>query len=69
MMKDLQFPTFGDLYRAAYAESNLERKALLLSQVRKVLDEWERGLHSVEAIGPKTSRTADLRHGRTSLVA
>jgi hypothetical protein len=39
-MAETGFKNFGDLYRAAYAESNAERKVLLMSQVKRALDEW-----------------------------
>jgi hypothetical protein len=69
-MKDKKFKSFGDLYRAAYAEPNPERKMLLLSQVRKALDEWEQGAHNPDpAIGPKTSQLADLVSRRPILAA
>ncbi len=59
-MTDTKFRTFGELYRAAYAEPNPERKAFLLSEVRRALDEWERGLHATEiAIRMKASQVAD----------
>jgi hypothetical protein len=35
------FNNFGELYRAAFAEQDPERKLFLLSQVRKALDYWE----------------------------
>jgi hypothetical protein len=69
-MKDVQFRTFSELYRAAYAEPNPEKKALLLSEVRKALDEWERGLHQADVpIGPKTSQVTDALRGRATLAA
>jgi hypothetical protein len=40
-MAEMGFKNFGDLYRAALAEPNPERKLLLMSQVKQVLDEWE----------------------------
>ena len=40
-MAEMGFKNFGDLYRAAFAEPNAERKVLLLSQVRQLLDDWE----------------------------
>jgi hypothetical protein len=40
-MAEIGFKNFGDLYRAAFAEPNPERKLLLMSQVKQVLDEWE----------------------------
>lgn len=36
------FSDFGELYRAAFAEPNLERKLFLLSEVRKVMERWEK---------------------------
>jgi hypothetical protein len=39
-MSDHSFKSFGDLYRAAFAESNAERKTILLSQVQKALEDW-----------------------------
>jgi hypothetical protein len=41
-MAEAAFKNFGDLYRAAFAEPNTERKTLLLSQVQKALEDWER---------------------------
>jgi hypothetical protein len=39
-MADLSFKNFGDLYRAAFAESNAEKKTILLSQVQRALEDW-----------------------------
>jgi len=39
-MADVSFKNFGDLYRAAFAEPNAERKTMLLSQVQKALEDW-----------------------------
>ena len=39
-MAEITFKNFADLYRAALAEPNAERKVLLLSQVKRALDEW-----------------------------
>ena len=35
-----RFTDFGDLYRAAFAESNPTTKQLLLAEVKKALDRW-----------------------------
>jgi hypothetical protein len=35
------FSNFGDLYRAAFAESNPSTKQLLLAEVKRVLDHWQ----------------------------
>lgn len=40
VMTEMGFKNFGDLYRAAYAEPNGERKILLMSQVKQALDDW-----------------------------
>lgn len=41
-MSEAAFKSFSDLYRAAFAEPNVERKTLLLSQVQKALEDWQR---------------------------
>jgi len=69
-MKKAQFRSFSDLYRAAYAETNAERKMSLLSEVRRALDEWERSTQSAEtSIGPKASQLTDLVSQRAILAA
>ena len=69
-MKNAEFRTFGDLYRAAYAEANPERKMFLLSEVKRALDEWEKSAQSVESpIGPRTSQLTDLASQQTILAA
>lgn len=40
-MEHTTFNNFGDLYRAAFAEQDPEKKLFLLTQVRKALDHWE----------------------------
>ena len=35
------FSHFSELYRAAFAEPNLERKLFLLSEVRKAMERWQ----------------------------
>jgi len=39
-MSTHRFQNFGQLYRAAYAETNPELKQILLSDVKRVLDGW-----------------------------
>jgi hypothetical protein len=39
-MRNSRFANFGDLYRAALAESNPEIKQTLLADVKKELDRW-----------------------------
>ena len=36
------FNDFAELYRAAFAEDDPNRKSLLLQEVQRVLEEWER---------------------------
>jgi hypothetical protein len=48
------FPHFGDLYRAAYAERNPERKQLLLRQVEVAIRDWEQMLQGWVADKPKS---------------
>ena len=35
------FDHFGELYRAAFAEPNLERKLFLLGEVRNAMERWQ----------------------------
>ncbi len=35
------FDNFGDLYRAAFAEQDPEKKLFLLGEVRKAIEKWE----------------------------
>lgn len=46
---------FGELYRAAFAERDPDTKVVLLGEVRKAIDEWERVLQTYEE-KPSTSR-------------
>jgi hypothetical protein len=39
-MSAQRFDNFGDLYRAAFAESDPEQKQVLLADVKNVLDVW-----------------------------
>jgi len=41
-----RFANFSELYRAAYAEPDPARKAVLLGEVRKALNEWEQMLEN-----------------------
>ena len=38
-MNPSNFKDFSQLYRAAYAEADLEKKMILLQEVRKAIDE------------------------------
>ena len=40
------FDNFGDLYRAAFAEQDPEKKLFLLSEVRKAIEKWEQASRS-----------------------
>jgi len=56
------FDNFGDLYRAAFAESDPELKQLLLAHVRTALDRWaeaDRRRPATTAVAPKTARFVD----------
>jgi hypothetical protein len=48
------FPHFGELYRAAYAERNPERKQILLRQVELAIRDWEEMLQIWVADNPKS---------------
>jgi len=39
-MSDPRFDNFGDLYRAAFAETDPEQKQVLLADVKNALDQW-----------------------------
>jgi hypothetical protein len=53
------FKDFGQLYRAAFAEPNPERKLFLLSEVRKAIDEWEQMLPNWAAHAPEGATRLD----------
>jgi hypothetical protein len=36
-----RFRDFAELYRAAFAERNAEKKSVLLSAVQNTIDQWE----------------------------
>jgi hypothetical protein len=50
-MADTAFKNFGDLYRAAFAEPDLEKKTILLSQVQRALRDWEESSFPASAPG------------------
>jgi hypothetical protein len=41
-----KFRDFGELYNAAFAERDPEKKLMLLSEVRRVIAEWEQMLQA-----------------------
>jgi hypothetical protein len=55
---------FGQLYRAAFAETDPDRKVVLLGQVRKAIEQWERMIDEpfpAASVKSKSDRIADLR--------
>jgi len=62
-----RFDNFGDLYRAAFAESDPEQKQVLLADVKNALDQWaendSRRTPDKAALFPKPP----LRVDRTSI--
>jgi hypothetical protein len=51
-MASNQFHDFSELYRAAFAEQNPEKKLQLLSAVQRAIREWEM-LPSGEGVPPR----------------
>lgn len=45
------FEDFGQLYRAALAEGDPEKKSLLLKEVQRALEQWEQTTNSFMAAG------------------
>ena len=43
-MKDRQFEHFGDLYRAAFAESDRHLKQSLLAAIKHEIDRWSESM-------------------------
>lgn len=69
-MKDNKFKTFSELYRAAYAEIDPQRKLVLLSAVKQALDEWALTAQQLDPpIGPKLSQAADSMAGHRTVAA
>jgi hypothetical protein len=61
-MGTYRFDNFGDLYRAALAESDPELKQLLLGRVKTALDRWaesDRKRSTAPAVAPKATRLAE----------
>jgi hypothetical protein len=52
-----QVSDFGELYRAAFAETDPNRKVALLCEVRRVIDQWERVLEA----GPSAAENVPRR--------
>jgi hypothetical protein len=40
-MNHRSFKSFGELYRAAFAETDLQKKETLLAQVKLAIDSWQ----------------------------
>ena len=49
------YANFGDLYRAAFSESDPERKQQLLSDVKRALDSWAASEETAASILRKTA--------------
>jgi hypothetical protein len=45
-MTDATFSNFDNRHRAAFAETDPEKKVLLLSEVKKAVDDWEQILQN-----------------------
>ena len=41
-MRNREFTNFGELYRAAFAEPDLQKKEMLLAQVKLAIDAWQK---------------------------
>lgn len=54
------FASFGDLYRAAYAELDPTTKQLLLTEVKRALDRWQDSARDAIYATPN-SDTSDMR--------
>jgi hypothetical protein len=52
-MSNNRFDSFGELYRAAYAESDPLLKQTLLSAVKQALDRWAESERDNAGNGPK----------------
>lgn len=50
-MTDNNPKNFSELYRAAFAERDPDRKVELLGQVRRAIDEWEQMLQNWVNLG------------------
>jgi hypothetical protein len=48
-----KFSDFGDLYRAAFAETDPETKQVLLAEVKRALDMWAISSTDFTAISPR----------------
>jgi hypothetical protein len=67
-MVDRQFSNFEQLYRAAFAEIDPGRKPILLGEVCKAIEQWERSLGSCATDGPpQLFRTSCLQHWVSSI--
>jgi len=64
-MVNRQFHSFEQLYRAAFGEIDPERKRVLLGEVCKAIEQWERSLGNCTTDEPGLGRPASscLREG------
>lgn len=63
---DAQFKDFADLYRAAFAETNPDRKQILLADVKRVLDRWALSAAEFSPSTPTRRVPAEVRDVRQS---
>jgi hypothetical protein len=56
-MTDATVSNFDKLQRAAFAETDPDRKVLLLSEVKKAVDDWEQTLQNW--VSPPTKPDSD----------
>lgn len=58
-----RFHNFGELYRAAFAEPNLDAKQLLLADVQRALDHWADTVRDgmPSPAKPRGSEVSDMR--------
>ena len=57
-MVNRQFSNFEQLYRATFAEIDPGRKRILLGEVCKAIEQWERSLGSCATDGPPPGNPA-----------
>jgi hypothetical protein len=65
-MVDPAYGSFSDLYRAAFAEPDPDKKLFLLSQVKKAIDDWEQTLHNRIAIPGSAANAAEPKTAQSS---
>jgi hypothetical protein len=56
MVMENRYNNFGELYRAAFAERDPEKKVELLGQVRRAIAEWEAIIEEQAGAGTEAGR-------------